>query len=94
MEQTTKGIFLKNLIDAVKKRKGPEGIKLLEEKFGSLHFSLVKSYPIEMEVRLHEAAVETLYQGQSDKAHFEFGRIGFKTYAESIIGKTMLLVKK
>ena len=87
---TVKGFFLKNLVEIVKKKKGPEGIEELEKRFGqSVNFSSFKDYPMEMEVELHYAMIDVLYSENKPEAHFEFGRIAFKTYAESLVGKTV-----
>jgi len=89
MGTTTKGIFLKSMVDAVRKEKGPEGLKELEEIFGDIHFAGFKDYPGEVDKRLNKAVIKVIYGEETPEAWREFGKLGFRTYADSIIGKTM-----
>ena len=89
MSITVKGMFLKNLVETVKQKKGPEGLKKLEDKFGDLRFSGIKDYPVETEIKLQKAAMEVIFGKVSPDNYVEFGKLGFLTYANSLIGKTI-----
>lgn len=89
METTVKGVFLKSLVETVRAKKGNEGVKQLEKEFGSLDFSAFQNYPLTEQARLNKAASIVLFGSHTPEAEYEFGRLSFKTYADSIIGKTM-----
>ena len=87
---TIKGVFLKSLVDLVKKKKGQEGIEALEKAYGSdLKFHSVQNYPMETEIKLIRAAMTVVYGKYEEDLEWEFGKLTFTTYADSLIGKTM-----
>lgn len=81
-EPTIKGIFVKSHIDSIKKAKGEDGLKLLEEKYGSpLIFKNADSIPVRDEVRLLECATEILSPDlPKEQVSFEAGRLHFKDF--------------
>lgn len=87
---TTKGMFLKSIIKAVEKEKGPEGLKRLEELHGNIKYSGFQDYSMEEEKQLYSKALIVLYGGESPEAWRQFGALAFRTYADSLIGKTMI----
>jgi len=87
---TVKGFFIRETIKYVKKRKGPEGVKQLEKKFGkSLKFFPFRDYPFEDDVKLQKAAVEVLNDMNTSAESFEIGKFTFSIYISTSIGKTM-----
>lgn len=88
-EQTVKGVFLKNLVETLRRTKGPEGLKLLEERMGNIQYSSFKNYPLSLLVKLLNIAVEIQDGKYSKEGMITFGKMAFTIYAESVIGKTM-----
>lgn len=86
---TTKGMFLKSIVDSVKSRKGVEGVRKLEKIYGDLNFGGFKDYPMEDEIRLYKAAMQVLSLKEGPDAWKEMGKLAFTTYSGSLIGKTM-----
>jgi len=89
MEQTIKGIFLKNIVKRVREKKGPEGLKALEKKYGDLKISAFGEYPLSRYVDLTNFASEIIYGSNGPEAQYDFGKLSFDVYGESILGKTM-----
>ena len=86
---TTKGMFLKSIVDSVKRVKGPDGVRELEKNYGSLNFGGFKDYPMKDEIRLYQSAMKVLGLKDGPEAWREMGKLAFTTYADSLIGKTM-----
>ncbi|KKP69276.1 hypothetical protein A2X44_02710 [candidate division CPR3 bacterium GWF2_35_18] len=89
MERKTKGLFLKNIVNIIKKEKGEPGIQKLKEKVGQVDFFAFKDYPMELDVKFAKASCEILYGTANDEAYINLGKLAFQTYTKSVIGKTM-----
>jgi len=86
----TKGLFLKGYVDMLRKQKGPEAIEKLKTMMdGEINFSQLKSYPMEIEIKLKDSIIKILYGKITDEAELEFGKLSFQVYADSVLGKTM-----
>ncbi|KKP69821.1 hypothetical protein A2X44_05110 [candidate division CPR3 bacterium GWF2_35_18] len=86
---TVKGIFLKGLVEVVRKLKGPDGVNKLKEEFGDLGFAGFKDYPMQVQADLNKISSKIIYGSYCPEAEYEFGRLSFKTYTDSLIGRTM-----
>jgi uncharacterized protein (TIGR02265 family) len=87
---TIKGIFLKSHINGIRKEKGEEGIRLLEQKYGKpLDFKNTDNVPVREEVHLLECAVEILSDEilPKEKVSYESGRLHFKNFLTTPIAK-------
>lgn len=89
MESNTKGIFLKGLVKIVEQEKGPKGLKELENFFGDIKFSGFKDYPFSVERKLNQAVIKVLWGKETPEAWIKLGRIGFRSYIDNPLGKTM-----
>lgn len=89
MDVTIKGIFLKNLVDLVNQKKGDPGIKQLEKMVGDIHYSAIKNYPVETEIKLYHATENIIFGMNNSETREKIGMLTFEIYAHSFIGKTM-----
>jgi uncharacterized protein (TIGR02265 family) len=89
MEPKVKGVFLKSLVDVVKKQKGPNGLERLRNEYGQIDFRGFSDYPLKDQARLNKIASKIIFGSYSPQAEYEFGRLSFKTYLDTIIGRTM-----
>lgn len=89
MEQTVKGIFLKNFVDFVRKTKGPTGLEQLKQKVGDINYSLVKNYSLEKEIELHKAIIKIVYGEFTTTNCQKLGEVAFNAFVESLVGKTI-----
>ena len=87
--QYIKGAYLKNLVNQVKKEKGPEGLEQLKQYVADIDYSSIKDYPIEDEIKLHNAVMKVLYGEASSENYEKLGHFTFNMYANGMIGKTI-----
>jgi uncharacterized protein (TIGR02265 family) len=91
VEPTVKGFFLKGVVDEVKRQKGKEGLKRLEELMGGpAHFAPFKDYPMKDMLKLYDSVAELLFGENNDDTQLEVGKLTVTVYTNSIVGKTML----
>ncbi len=89
---TIKGIFVRSHIERIKKEKGEEGVRLLEEKFGKpLVIKNTDNVPIKDEVHLLECAVELLSNESlsGTKLSYEAGRLHFTNFLTTPLAKIL-----
>ncbi len=89
---TIKGIFVRQHIKAIKKHKGSEGLKLLEQKFGKpLTIKNSDNVPIADEVKLLEAATIILHPKKysQQELDYEAGKLHFINFSQSPIGRIL-----
>lgn len=89
---TIKGVFVKAHVSSMKKDKGEEGVRLLEEKFGKpLTFANTDDIPLHDEVKLLECATEILNPDlPKEKTAYEAGRLHFKNFLTTPFGRIIL----
>jgi len=89
---TIKGIFVKSHVEAVRREKGDEGLKLLEEKYAKpLNFKNSENVPLRDEVRLIEYALEILSDKPIPKEDFayEAGKLHFRNFLTTPFAKIL-----
>ncbi len=80
---TVKGIFVNSHRDAVLKAHGPSGVKRLEQLVGqTLDFTPEEEIPVQLEVKIIEAAVQLLvsYPVAPEALVFEGGRLHLRNF--------------
>jgi uncharacterized protein (TIGR02265 family) len=85
-----KGIFVRSHINALRKEKGEQGVKLLEKKFGrSVKFKNSDDVPVKDEIKILELVYEILYgEGIDEKQRaFEAGRLHFKNFTSTPLAR-------
>ena len=88
-----KGIFVRQHIQAIKKIKGDEGVKLLEQKFGRpLVFKNSDNVPIADEIKILESFTEILFPKNytRDELQYVSGRLHFKNFTQSPIARILI----
>jgi uncharacterized protein (TIGR02265 family) len=87
---TIKGIFIKSHIQAVREKKGDEGIQTLQQLLGKpLEYKNSDDVPVSEEVKLLEYAVEILSDSTIDPSqkHIEAGKLHFRNFTTTPLGK-------
>ena len=85
-----KGIFVRSHINALKKEKGEEGVKMLEKKYGhSVNFKNSDDIPVKEEIRILELVYELLNGNHIDESQraFEAGRLHFKNFTSTPLAR-------
>jgi len=92
MEKLLKGMFFQEIVDQVHGQKGEKALCELERQFGKpLTFSNFKGYPLEDHLRLLELSSKIIFKDKDRKeAIFEMGKLSWLTFAQSMVGKTVL----
>lgn len=89
---TIKGIFVNSHVAAVRKVKGPEGVRRLEEAFGApLSFRDLDDVPVRDEVRLIELASDILvgHHASLQARAFDAGRLHFRNFKGTPLAKVV-----
>lgn len=89
---TIKGLFVNSHIDAVRRAKGPEGIRALEVAFGApVAFRDLDDVPVRDEVRIIELANDILTEGDiaPEERAYEGGRLHYKNFSGTPIARMM-----
>jgi uncharacterized protein (TIGR02265 family) len=92
---TIKGIFVKSHIKSMEKKRGPEGVKLLEERFGkSIAFKNSDNVPVSDEIRIIEICLDLTSDTPvpPEKLAFEAGRLHFRNFSTTPLGKMLAVV--
>ena len=90
-ESTIKGLVVRNLINEVKKQKGPEGLEELKGILGEEpKISPFHDYPIKDHVKLNEAICEVLFGGNNPENQYKLGQLLFSSHANEGLGKAMI----
>jgi uncharacterized protein (TIGR02265 family) len=90
---TIKGIFVKSHINAVKEKKGSEGIKLLEQQYGEpLDFKNTDNVLVSKEVKLIEYITQILADTPipDDQLAYEAGKQHFRDFATTPLARIVL----
>ncbi|OGB76748.1 hypothetical protein A2476_01985 [candidate division CPR3 bacterium RIFOXYC2_FULL_35_7] len=83
-------MFIKNLVSMVKKDKGIEGIEKLKKEFGNdVNFSAMTDFPLETEMKLHNAIMMVYFGKVSSENYRKLGEMNMHYYSNSIVGKTI-----
>lgn len=86
---TTKGIFLKEEVNYLRKKMGEPGVKKLVEVFGPVNFSSIKNYPETEEARLLKAIAKIISPDNPDEEMKELGSKSVEVYLSGVLGKTI-----
>lgn len=90
---TTKGFYLIDHVEKVRRVKGEEGVKKLKELVKDVdidHFSKIKDYPIEDEIKLFKAAAKIIFGKEDENAWLNFGKMDFNTTMQSSLGRVIM----
>ncbi len=90
-----RGIFVLSHINAVRKAKGNEGVRLLERGFGkSLDFDVDDLVPVRDELKIIDAALHltSVDAVPAPQVDYEAGKLHFRNFSTTTLGKTLLLV--
>jgi uncharacterized protein (TIGR02265 family) len=90
---TIRGIFVNSHVDAVRKAKGEEGARLLEERFGrSTKFGMMEPVSVLDEVRIIDLALDILHDKPipEDQRDYEAGRLHFRNFSLTPLGEFLL----
>ena len=92
---TIKGIFVGSHVEAVRRAKGPDGVRALEAAFGGpVDFADLADVPVREEVRLIELANDIL-RGAEVPAHeraYEGGRLHFRNFKRTPLARMTFAV--
>ena len=90
---TIRGIFVNSHIDAVRRAKGEEGARILEERFGRpVRFGMMEPVPVRDEIKIIDLALDILYDASvpADQRDFEAGRLHFRNFSQTPLGEFLL----
>jgi uncharacterized protein (TIGR02265 family) len=91
MKKLLKGMFFNEIIEQVEDKLSKKAVIKLQEEFGEpLDFSNFKDYPVEKHLKLLNIASLMLFGEDKNNAYFQMGRLSWKTFAESMVGKTVI----
>lgn len=92
-QPTIKGLFVKTHVRAIKKKRGPLGLRTLQAQFGKpLKFGAWQNIPVADEVKLINCAV-VLYSDQRinpEKLDYEAGRFHCQNFLTTPLAKTVM----
>lgn len=94
-QPTIKGLFVKSHIRAVHAKRGENGVRELERKFGkSLRFKNLEDVPVRDEVRLIDLSLDFVEDGPipADERGVEAGRVHFRNFTTTPLGHILLSV--
>lgn len=90
-----KGLFFKELIKLLKKKKDKNTLNLLEKEFKTLDFSAFKNYPAEYDVRFQKTLCLGLFGKEDTKIHFLVSKDYYwQVVANSIVTKTIFTLSQ
>lgn len=87
---TIRGIFVNSHVHAVRRAKGEEGVRQLEERYGKpILFGNEESVPVREEVKIIEIAFQILSEipATAEQLTFEAGRFHFRNFITTPVGK-------
>lgn len=90
MTPTIRGVFVNSHVDAVRRSKGEEGIRALEERYGKpVRFGNTERVPVREEIKIIEIAFQILSEipATAEQLTFEAGRFHFRNFITTPLGK-------
>lgn len=92
---TIRGIFINEHINKVRLLKGEEGVRELERRYGQpINFSNTENVPVREEIKILEAMLDIISDTPvpEEKRSYEAGRLHFKDFAETPLGRIIFSV--
>lgn len=94
---TIRGIFVNSHIEVVRQKKGEEGVRELEKRYGKpLNFKNSDNVPVREEIKVIEAALDVLGEKPipPEERAFEAGRLHFRDFTGTPLGKIIFSIFK
>lgn len=88
-----KGMFVNSHVAALEKKKGPEAVKELQDRFGGpVHFESFEAVPLRDEVRILELSLDLMSDEALSGAErsAEAGRLHFRNFSKTPLGGALM----